>query len=51
MTQPAPIIPLTAKQKRLQRLTNGQAAKWRIKYVNASGTGILTGQAHFNRAG
>lgn len=29
---------------------NAQAAKWRVKYVNASGTGVMTGQAHFNRA-
>lgn len=29
---------------------NAQAGKWRVKYVNASGTGVLTGQAHFNRA-
>lgn len=31
-------------------VTNGQGARWRVKYVNASGTGVLTGQTHFNRA-
>lgn len=29
---------------------NAGARLWRIKYVNASGSGTLTGNAHFNRA-
>lgn len=29
---------------------NAHARLWRIKYVNASGSGTLTGQAHVNRA-
>ena len=47
----APTNPAGSAGSMGDNVTNGQAAKWRIKYVNASGTGVLTGQAHFNRAG
>lgn len=47
----APTNPAGAAGSMGDNVTNGQAAKWRIKYVNASGTGVLTGQSHFNREG
>lgn len=47
----APTNPAGSAGSMGDNVTNGQAAKWRIKYVNASGTGVLTGQSHFNREG
>lgn len=47
----APTNPAGAAGSMGDNVTNGQATKWRVKYVNASGTGVLTGQSHVNREG